>query len=70
MKIWLAEDKKYREKQTRRARQSELKSQIAISGGWFQGFGSMNDRPQDRSQQLREQQHLIQMPEYVQTEED
>ena len=51
MKIRLAEDKKDREKQTRRARQNELKSQIAISGGRFQGFGSMNDRPQERSQE-------------------
>ena len=51
MKIRLAEEKKDQEKQTRRTRQNELKSQIAISGGRFQGFSSMNDRQQDRSQE-------------------
>ena len=50
MKIRLAEDKKDREKKARRDRQNELKSQIAISGGRFQGFSS-NDRQADRSQE-------------------
>ena len=51
MKIRLAEDKKDREKKARRDRQNELKSQIAISGGRFNGFtGNSNDRA-DRPQE-------------------
>lgn len=39
MKISLAEEKKEREKRAHREQQSELQSQIAISGGRLRGFG-------------------------------